>query len=805
MKKLFGTIGLVAGITAGLVGTGYYLLFRRPLPKNKESLDLTGLQATVEVIRDRWGVPHIYAETTHDLMFAQGFVHAQDRLWQMEFNRRLVAGGLSEILGPISLPLDRWMRIIGMRRVAEKEFPLLEESTQIILQSYANGVNARIRQGNFPIEFNLLRFRPEPWSVADTISWSKMMSWTLSVNWEAEILRAQLAARIGPETTAELEMLDYSDSPVIIPPDIDFSGIGNEALIRAEQARRFTGPTAPNGVGSNNWVISGKRTTTGMPLLANDMHLGLTVPSVWYENHLEAEDFHLSGITFPGIPGVVAGHNQNVAWGFTNGFPDVQDLYMEHLRRADDGGVEYEFNGEWLDAQVVQEIIQVKGRKPVTEEVVITRHGPIINKLAPDFTGEQPLSLRWTSLEPSNMLDSLCRMCKAQDCNDFLEALRSWSSPAQNTVFADTKGNIAYKLPGKIPIRAKGDGRFPVPGWTGEYEWIGYIPFDELPYLFNPPQEYIVTANNRVVGKNYPYHLSYDYCTGSRAQRITELINDKKKISIDDIRKMHFDQISIPAQKMADILGHIECDDPEMQIVIARMLSWKGNLSPDSPEASIYEVLAQRLIQRLLENKLGDLTIYYAGKGPTPILAESSIMAERSREWLERILESPHSQWFDLGKGESRDDVLRIVLRETIDHLKQTLGPGINDWTWGKLHTLVFSHPLGAVKPLEKLFNRGPYPLGGDFDTVWATGSSRYDLTKTSVVGPPFRFIADLNNLDNCLGLLAPGQSGQPSSPHYDDNIQSWFNGSYHPMLFNREAIQKETNGILILKPSAGK
>ena len=805
MKKTLGLIGLTFGAVAGVVGTGYYLLFRRPLPKKSGSLTLLGLQAPVKVVRDRWGIPHIFAETNQDLMFAQGYVHAQDRLWQMEFNRRLVAGRLSEILGEVSLPLDRWMRILGMRRVAEQEYSLLSNSTQEILKAYADGINARIHQGNLPIEFTLLRFRPEPWNVTDSISWSKMMSWSLSVNWEAEIIRAQILAHAGPEIAAELDMLNEFGAPAIIPPDMDYSKIGNEAIRRAELARKFTGPTAPSGVGSNNWVVSGSHTTTGMPLLANDMHLGLSIPSIWYENHLQAEGMHLSGITFPGIPGIIAGHNQNVAWGFTNGFPDVQDLFMEHLQRTEDGRVRYEFKGEWLDAQVIKENISIKGRQPVTEEVVITHHGPIINKLAPNFSGEQPLALQWTSLEPSNMFDSILKMNHAEDCSQFIEALRTWDSPAQNTVIADTKGNIAYKLPGKIPIRSKGDGRLPVPGWTGEYEWNGYIPFDELPVLVNPPQGFIVTANNRVVGQNYPYHLSFDYCKGDRAQRITELIKEKEKLSIADIQKMHFDQNSITARKFSVLLGKLETADPELQIVISRMRSWNGDLAPDSPEASIYEVMSQRLIQNLLKNKLGELAEYYAGKGITPVLAEGSIMGERSREWLERILETPTSQWFDLGNKESREDVLQQSLRETVDYLKQTLGPGIADWHWGKLHTLVFSHPLGSVKPLDMLFNRGPYPLGGDFDTIWATGASRVDLTKSSIVGPPFRFIADLSNLNLCIGLLTPGQSGQPSNPHYDDNIQAWFKGEYHPMYFNRELVQKEAKGVLTLVPSPEK
>ena len=800
MGKRVSNIGLLAGTVAGLVGAGYYLIFRRPLPKKSGEIKTAALSAPVEVFRDQWGVPHIYAQSQHDLFYAQGFVHAQDRLWQMDFNRRMVRGRLSEVLGEVALPLDRWMRILGMYRPSEQEYRLLSEETRLILQAYADGVNARLRQGNLPVEFTLLRFRPEPWTPIDTLVWTKMMAWTLSVNWEAEILRAQMIERLGPELTAELDMHAHALPPYVIPEGVDYSTIGSEALRRAELACRFSGAGATSGVGSNNWVVSGKRTDTGLPLLANDMHLGLSIPAIWYENHLSAGDLQLSGITFPGIPGIVAGHTQHVAWAFTNGFPDVQDLYLEHLRRAEDGTVQYEVKGEWLPAQVVQETIQVKGKPPVVEEVVLTRHGPIINKLAPDFSGEQPLALRWTAYEPGRIMDSMNQMCRAQNCYEFEQALQNWDVPSQNTVFADTQGNIAYRLTGKVPLRFKGDGRLPVPGWTDEYEWTGYIPFDEMPSAFNPPEGVIITANNRVVNESYPDYLSSDYCRGSRAERIHELIDGSKKISRDDIRQMHVDQVSIPARLLAQVLSQVETDDPELQILLGRLKGWDGSLSAASPLAGFYESFSVRLMHRLLDQHLGELAANYIGKGITPILAEGSILGDRAREWLEGVLSQPDSHWFDLGGGEKRDEVLRLVLRQTVDELKQALGPGVDDWAWGKLHTLTLSHPLGSVKPLDRLFNRGPYPIGGDHDTVWASGATRWDTSSKALVGPPFRFIADLGNLDNCLGVLLPGQSGQPSSAHYTDQLQTWLKGEYHPMYFSREQVEKGAKSKLILK-----
>jgi penicillin amidase len=769
----------------------------------------------VEILHDRWGVPHIYAQSPEDLVFAQGYIHAQERLWQMDFNRRLVAGRLSEILGPVSLPLDRWMRILGLRRVAEQQESLYDEESLHILQAYAAGVNARLHQvkraARLPVEFTLLRYAPEPWTPVDSMSWAKMMAWNLSVNWETEILRAQLVARLGAENAAELELLTIEDQPRIIPPGVDYSCISGDILKDAAGARRFSGPGAREGLGSNNWVIAPARSQTGMPLLANDMHLGLTAPAIWFENHLEAGEFQVTGVSFPGLPGVIAGHNRHVAWGFTNGFPDVQDLYIERLRRTEGGGVQFLFRDEWQDAKVIRESIGVKGREPVDVEVIVTRHGPVINDLAPNFCGEGPLALRWTALEPDNMVRALLGMNRAGSCLEFREALRHWAVPVQNTVYADTGGNIAYSFPGKVPIRAKGDGRVPAPGWTGEYEWTGYVPFEELPHLYNPPQGFIATANNRVVGDDYPYFLGYDHVSGNRARRIVEMIVAKDRLDVDDIRRMQLDQVSLAARAVTGALCRVQTGDPELAEVLRRMRAWDGRLSAASPEAALYEVFALRLIGRLLAGRLDrDLAACYAGKGITPVLAELSLLGERSREWVRKLLDEPDSPWFADsaiesavdGQSSPRDTVLLQVLKETVESLKRSRGAEMDAWAWGKLHRLTFYHPLGSAKPLDRLFNRGPYPIGGDFDTVWASGSSLYDLNTEKIIGPPFRFIADLSDWNRSQSILVPGQSGHPASPHYDDNVRAWFEGQTHPMLFDRKAVEQETVARLVLEPA---
>ncbi len=774
-------------------------LARTHLPKTSGDIKLPGINNKVETYFDHWGVPHIYAEDVHDALFAQGYLHAGERLFQMDYNRRLVAGTLAEIMGEVCVPVDRWMRTLGMRRAAAEGMPQLLPETISTLEAYAAGVNAYISNGRLPFEFSLLRYEPEPWQPLDSAAWMKMMAWTLSVNWESELLRARLVERLGAEKAAQLEPPYYDRWPYIVPPGVDYSAITDEIFHRQDDSRRFTGPTAGHGVGSNNWVIGGSRTASGKPLLANDMHLKMSIPAIWYENHLSAPDFQVTGVSFPGMPGIIAGHNGRVAWGFTNGFPDVQDLYIEHIRRTETGDVQYEYKGEWLDAVVLNETIQVYRGQSVNEEVIITRHGPIINHLAPDLAGEQPIAMRWTALEPDRMLDGIAAMNRARNCIEFREALRHWMAPVQNTVYADVDGNIGYSFPGKVPIRHHGDGRLPVPGWSGEYEWDGYIPYEKLPHLYNPPQGYVASANNRVVDDSYPYFVSADYCLADRAERIVELIEKAGQIDPAYIQNMHFDQICPSARYIGKYLSELPVDDPELSKVAALFRNWDGHLAVDSPQAVIYEAFVPRMVTAALSDILGDLTERYIGLGPTPGLADTSMLSERAMEWLQKTLAEPNSPWFDQGHGETRDDIMRLALRQTVDFLKEKMGSEPKNWAWGKFHRLRFAHTLAKTPSLIKLYNRGPYPLGGDYNTVWATGASYTELEDEYLTSAPFRFIADLSDLNHCYGLLSPGQSGNPVSPHYDDQIDAWFKQGYHPMVFSREDVEKNAKSKLTI------
>ena len=773
-----------------------YPIGRMRLPQVKGNLSLPGLVNSAEVLRDRWGIAHIFAKNENDMVFTQGFVHAQERLWQMDFTRRAVFGRLSEILGDAALPVDRVMRTLRLFRIAEQEAELVSGALRSLLDAYCAGVNTWIEiavdRKKLPLEFMLLGYQPEPWKISDSFGWGKLMCWTLAANWQSELYRSQLHQSQGEAKTNEMEInIDKAWAVVLDLGSMQLKGKTIDA------SRAFSGPTVGSGVGSNNWVVDGRRSATGAPLLANDMHLELTAPGVWYENHLVGGKFDIAGIIMPGVPLVIAGHNRKVAWAFTDSCPDTQDLYEEHIRQSNDGGLEYEFKGNWTSVDLHHERIKLKGGKIVEEEVSCTHHGPIINSLFKDaFPDLPPLALRWSALEPGRSFQAIYNMNLANDCHSFREALRCFDDPSQNVVYADTGGNIAYSLNGRIPIRAKGDGSIPSPGWTGEYEWTGYIPFEELPYLFNPPSGFIATANNQIQRPDFPYFIGKDYLVSDRAGRIVEMLKAEDKVDIAYFKRMQFDQISFSARTFAGHIKALKVLDPDLIPIIQGMAAWDGNLEPDSPMACVFEVTIRYAISMLLEHHLGIFGLRVQGEGPF-----SGQWPEHIWEWFINLLHESDSTSFDIGHGENRDEILYLALRKAVEFLKQDLGSEMKDWQWKKYHTLTFNHILGGQKPLDWIFNLGPFPIGGDGSTIWATLMNYHDLKKQPVVGPPFRFIADLGDLDHCQGILAPGQSGHLTSPHYRDGIQPWFEGDYHPILVRRKEIEDNLEAKLVLSP----
>ncbi len=806
---------------AGLTGVAYYMLMRRPLPKTKGELHLQGLHEPVEVITDRYGVPHIYAQNEDDLFFAQGYVHAQERLWQMELNRRIGSGRLSEVFGKVALDADRFARRVGMHRAAAAAVKQLPEHSERILNAYTQGVNAFIEhnRNNLPIEFTLLRFKPEPWEIKDSIQWSKMMGWNLGGNWETEIIRARIVAKLGAERAAKLEAGYDPSHPLIIPPGVEYQGINLGMLEQYEQLKQLSGFGMMGG--SNNWVVDGTMTTTGLPILCNDPHLGQAAPSIWYECHLVAGDIDVIGVSFPGTPGIVIGHNQYIAWGLTNAVSDVEDLYIEKFNPRNPH--QYEYMGKWEDAQVVREEIKVKGVKdPVIEEVRITRHGPILTSISHPLqenragedgsTGtsgepvEIPLALRWTGQEKHDIISSVQKLNHATNWEEFRDALRDWDQPPQNVIYADIHGNIGYVMAGAIPIRAKGQALLPSPGWTGEYEWKGYIPFDELPQTFNPEQHFIATANNRVVDDTYPYYITNEWLNGYRAQRIRDLLASKGKLALSDMANIQADQYSLPAVEIVPHILKLQGDSALEKATLDVLRSWNYILAPDSAGAAIYSMFLYKLERIVFSAMLGDeetLMHSYLGVGAT-ILALQNGYASRNKPLLIRLLNEHNDGWFAdsvVSNGpNSWDEALSRAFKAMVDELQEKLGSDASRWKYGAIHKMTYNHPLGMIKPLDRIFNRGPYAVGGDIDTV-NMGATLPNQPDTVITVPSYRQILNLADLKASLSGHAPGQSGHPASKHYADFVKPWLNVEHHPQLFERSMIEEHAEGTLLMMP----
>ncbi len=795
------TAGAATGIAGAMAGIGIAAL-RRSMPRTRGTLRLPELSAPVEILRDQWGVPHIYAANTTDLFMAQGFIHAQERLWQMEFQRRLGHGRLAEILGKLGVDTDRFMRILGLSRIAQSELSMLSEESFTALNAYATGVNRYINdhRRSLPPEFTLLSIRPEPWQIVDTLVWSKMMALSLSANWSNEIVRARLLTVLGEAgIQAFMPQTSQGIPPIMhIGPDYA-SSIGEKALDLAAKAASFL--NNGHGQGSNNWVVSGQRTASGKPLLANDPHLAISIPSIWFENHLHSADLHVTGVSMPGTPAIIIGHNQHIAWGLTNGMNDVQDLYIERFDPADPG--RYQVDGEWQLARIVREEIRVRGqREPVIEEVRITRHGPVIDSFVPKHDQDnrqshEALALRWTALEASHQVDAILRLNRANDWSSFREALSSWHTPSQNFVYADVDGNIGYCLGGKIPIRNNSDGMLPVPGWTTEYDWQGYIPDAELPHVLNPEQGYVATANNRIVGDDFPYKVTGEYQPDYRITRIRQLIEQSSQHTAASFANIHSDIRSLPGLQLASMAGRLTANSSIAQTARDILATWDGEMHPDSQGATIYTTLREHL-QKEVFSKANEHLKSSVGLGGMLVQPGDDLLLMAFPELLQQ-LEARNDSW--LGDSRSWDVVLNQAWERALEELVNQLGNKVEGWTFGHIHTVTLRHPLGVVPVLGKLFNRGPFPAKGDRETVCMGQITEVIPGQKVYVAPSYRFICDTSNWNNSTSIQAVGQSGHPLSRHYADFVRPWRNSEYHPMPWDRPYVEEATRDHLILEP----
>jgi penicillin amidase len=784
----------MASFLGGVLKTGLTWLGHGRLPQIQGKLNVSGLSAPVEVIRDRWGVPHIYAGNAHDLFFAQGFVHAQDRLWQMEVNRRTATGRLSELFGPIALDTDRTVRTFGFHRLGRADWARADADLREAVLAYSEGVNAFLTHpaAKMPVEFTLLRHHPEPWTPEDSMAFSRVMLWQLSNGWYGEIVRAQTIAAVGDEHAAELEIHYPERNPITLAAGIEFNQLQPDGTLRAAR-----GPFLRRNQGSNEWAIAGQKSSTGMPILCNDMHLALMLPSIWYPVHLVAGPFNVTGASLPGLPLVMVGHNARIAWGMTLAFTDGEDLFVEHFDPQNRH--RYQFCGEWLEAEVISEPITVKGRaEPHIEPVIVTRHGPVIS----DVVGypAQRVAVSSMSLRPCPATRGWLLLNQAQDWDSFVAAVRLIEAPPLCVAYGDVEGNIGYWVTGKVPVRAKGQGMVPAPGWTGEYEWVGEVPFEEMPHALNPKEGYVVNSNNRVVPDGYGHFLGNAWMAGYRARRVADVLASKQKVSIDDCRALQLDQTCIPGREFVQRLSDLSSSNVDVQRALELLRAWDGQLTADSVPGALFEVARYHLIRNLVEPGLGkELTLHWMGLGFHPVLYHSNEFFGHDAVTALRLLDTADSWWVQRAGG--RDAVLLRSLQEAVDWLRKELGPDMGSWQWGRIHRAIFPHAMGLQKPLDEVFNRGPLAVGGDEDTPCAAAFAPEEPYDNKAWAPGFREIVDLSDLSRSLFMVPPGQSGHLASPHYADLAEPWARGEYVPMLWTREQVEREAEGRLELTP----
>lgn len=764
-----------AGLFAGAAGTGlaaataaaaWHWLARRPLPKQRGRIELEGLAAPVSVRRDRWGVPHIEASGRHDLYFAQGFCHAQDRLWQMDFYRRVVEGRVAEMAGAEGLPLDRLMRTLGIRRIARAEEAALEPELRGLLESFCAGVNAAAASAPAPpFEMQLLRLKWEPWRPVDILSLGKLLAFGLSTNWERELLRADMLRELGPELSARLDPAYPADNPIVNQEA--WSGDGLAIVEQIDAVRRSMG-LATEASGSNNWAVSGARSATGSPLIAGDPHLPPSMPGIWYEASLRLGERFVRGASMPGMPGIYMGQNNDVCWTFTNVMADVQDLFVERIE-----GERYLFEDEWRPLETVREEIAVKGRaEPEVLEVRLTHHGPIVNA-ALGADEAEPLALSWQTLSEPTAFAGMFELLDIGSGRELVAKLEGHTSPASNLVWADRHGSIGYKLIGRLPRRPGGCPDLPKPGWTGEFEWDGTVPYEELPEVTDPESGFLVTANNRIVGDEYPHHITSEWLDGFRAKRIEELIGATEKHDIESFEAMQSDNLSLPGLEAARRLARLSPPGQRERAAIERLRSWDGCLGPETIAGTIYQAFLLRLAREVARAAIGDRDLCErwldrADNGFTPHVTSPW-------RWHSHLM----SLWEEADEeliGRPWDELVLEALAGALDDLEERFGPDQENWRWGRVHEMEFPHPLGEANPLlHRLLNRS-LRAGGAQETVSQIAYDPNDPYK-AVWAPSWRMVADPTDPDRSRWQMFTGQSGHPASPHYDDLQPDWLDG----------------------------
>ncbi|TWT04175.1 penicillin acylase family protein [Planococcus sp. CPCC 101016] len=760
LKWLLGFLSVLIAIAiAALIFVNVYIGKSKPLIEGEAAVAI--LESDVTVIRDEIGVPHIQAATDADLYRAQGYVQAQDRMFQMDLSRRQASGTLSEVIGADAVDTDKFFRTFSLRDAAEKSWAGYDAEAKQVLEWYAEGVNAYIEKakenGSLSFEFALLGYEPSEWTPVDSLTIGKFMAYDLGGHWNTLAVR-HWALNEFPEEKARELFIKYPDNaPAILAANkqqpVKVAGEFNASVI------------PPEFNGSNNWVVSGDKTASGKPLLADDPHLGLSTPSIWYQMHLESPDQNVSGVIFAGIPGIILGHNEEIAWGVTNVGPDVQDLYIETPNPEDP--TQFRYEGEWEQAEVRNEPIKVKDGETEDFEVVVTRHGPVVSNVL--YDEEEPgavFSMQWTALEPTLELQAVLNFNKASNWEEFELALEDFQAPAQNFVFASTDGTIAYKANGRIPIRKSGDGQLPVPGDSVEYGWEGYVPFDELPRSVNPESGFIATANNEVIDASYPYHITDFWAQPYRYERISEVLEASDGLTAQDMMDLQMDQKNLyAAEFLEQMISTVRDETGKYNGVLDMLEEWDQFDSEDQAAPLVFHKWMKQLPETLLADEFPkDVFEMLAGKNHITDEMMRAAFAGNEGVWVTEY--GGTAKWLV--------DSLESVMTE----IENEQGNEQADWSWGEHHQLTFPHPLAGASPIfAEFLNPDPVPIGGSNITVQAAASTPQGNVNH---GASWRFVADLDDLSSAYHIVGPGLSGHIKSDYFHNQVDDWAKGDFH-------------------------
>lgn len=747
------------------------------VPDLTGTLNLSGLEGAVKVYRDHWGIPHAQTSSTHDAFFAQGFVTAQDRLWHMDWDRRRALGRWAEIAGVSGVEQDKMMRRFRLGPSARADFGAVNPETRAMLESYAEGVNAFIdTAAALPIEYRILDSRPEPWEPWHSMLVFKVRHIFMGV-FERKIWNARMVHRLGPEKAQAAIPVSLPGELLIVPPGAEYSGATDNSLPDFFEGAEWPGLPAWEEGGSNNWAVHGSRTASGAPLLAGDPHRGLEAPSVYYQNHIACDEFDVVGLSFPGVPGFPHfGHNSRVAWCVTHAMADYQDLYIERFKEDDPGY--YEAMGKWEATDVATEAIDVAGGNKESFQTYATRHGPIVAGNPDEGVG---LAFKYTATaEPIRVFDSIRQMLNATSVDELDESMREWIDPANNFLCMDVQGDIKYLTRGRIPIRPKANAWLPAPGWDNNYEWTGFIPFEDMPRSRNPATGFIVTANNRIVNEDYPYYIGQDYDGEHRARCIYKALEGMTRATVEDMATVHALRVSIPAQALCPLLIDAEVQSEAAIEAKRLLLAWDHAIDKVYPEPTIFTAFHDALTEARTTSLLGGMASDVAGK-----------TGRGAPSWVGRV-KSGLAHHLDSLSASEKNALLGNALETAATKLQSLLGDDLSDWAWGRVHRTNPQHALSSVFPdLAEELNPVSVAAHGDGFTPLAgsySSAEPYLVTSASMA----RYIFDASNWDNSLWVAPLGASGHPGSLHYSDQAHAWADVNLIPMLYDWNVISGE-------------